>query len=1027
MKAKWICLAIACIMIISVQSYAGIPVSGVVNGTWTQGDTMDVVGDLFIVSGDTLTIEPAVVVKFMDYYRFYVYGLLLADGIASDSIYFTCDLIQNPNKWGGIRFSNADSLCSMSYCSIENGWAQNPEADGGGVYCSNSSPTLTHCAFRNNQANSLGGGIAIHNNSSPIMNNCFFSNNSSNNGGAIRIVNSSPAFRNSSISNNFSSNNGGGVFCDGNSSVQFVNCQINGNYAANEDGGGITCYNSSLTLDSCDVINNHLSGGYGDDGAGINSDNSNLILTDCNITGNYNSYWGGGIALYSNISLNMANCEISGNSANDRGGGITFYSSSDNIITDCTISHNSASNYGGGIHLYLSTIGLTNCEFSYNSAMVSGGGMYINRWWASMSNCTFIVNSAPGQYEGDGGGGIYVADYRGGMDLTNCIFEGNTAYRGGGIYGYSWSSNSTIDTCSFINNIADPQGGGAIYNSGANVSITECEFEGNQCTGYGGGISNSEASPNISRGIFEGNNASYGGAVSNYGGSPTIVRCTLYDNSANSGGGIACVSCSVAINSTIISSCSTGSGIYFGPGSNRTKVKYCDFYGNEPLDFSGSDIPSGLGQRVSTNVNGDSCDTFFNIFLDPLFVDAANGDFHLSWANDPIPDSTKSPCIDAGDPTLPHDPENTIADIGRYYYHQRIPPVADADGPYAGVMNEPLAFNGSGSQDLDGTIISYDWDFGDGNTGTGVNPSHAYANYGTFEVILTVTDDDGLTDKDTTTADIGSRPIADINGPYAGVLLDTTQFDGSGSQDLDGTIIYYHWDFGDGNTGTGVNPIHVYANYGTFEVILTVTDDDDLTGKDTTTVDIKSPPTANANGPYGGALPDTIQFDGSGSQDPDGTIISYEWDFGDGSTGTGEFPKHAYADTGTYQVVLKVTDDDSLTAKDTTSVSMRVGVEIWHLRNVPDKFELSQNYPNPFNPETAIWFDIPRAGQVSLRIYNVTGQLLRELADGHWEAGSYEVRWDGRDEVGREAASGVYFCRMKAVDFGKTIKMMLLR
>ncbi len=94
---------------------------------------------------------------------------------------------------------------------------------------------------------------------------------------------------------------------------------------------------------------------------------------------------------------------------------------------------------------------------------------------------------------------------------------------------------------------------------------------------------------------------------------------------------------------------------------------------------------------------------------------------------------------------------------------------------------------------------------------------------------------------------------------------------------------------------------------------------------------------------------------------------------------------------------------------------------------VPRKYELSQNYPNPFNPQTSIQFAIPQSGMLSLRIYNVTGQMIRELCDGHRQAGSYELRWDGRDEGGREVASGVYFCRLQVGDFGKTIKMVLLK
>lgn len=75
-----------------------------------------------------------------------------------------------------------------------------------------------------------------------------------------------------------------------------------------------------------------------------------------------------------------------------------------------------------------------------------------------------------------------------------------------------------------------------------------------------------------------------------------------------------------------------------------------------------------------------------------------------------------------------------------------VSPVADPNGPYSALVGEPVTFDGSGSVDADGTIVSYGWDFGDGGTGTGVAPSHAYAAAGIYSVTLTVTDNEGATD-----------------------------------------------------------------------------------------------------------------------------------------------------------------------------------------------------------------------------------------------------------------------------------------
>jgi hypothetical protein len=104
-----------------------------------------------------------------------------------------------------------------------------------------------------------------------------------------------------------------------------------------------------------------------------------------------------------------------------------------------------------------------------------------------------------------------------------------------------------------------------------------------------------------------------------------------------------------------------GGGIYI-EDSPDASITYGDFYNNEGGNFTGIP-PAYLGEIDTVNANGDSCDTYFNIFLDPVFVDSA--DFHLQVG---------SPCIDAGDPTSPLDPDSTIADIGAYYFHQNSAP-----------------------------------------------------------------------------------------------------------------------------------------------------------------------------------------------------------------------------------------------------------------------------------------------------------------------------------------------------------------
>ncbi len=98
-----------------------------------------------------------------------------------------------------------------------------------------------------------------------------------------------------------------------------------------------------------------------------------------------------------------------------------------------------------------------------------------------------------------------------------------------------------------------------------------------------------------------------------------------------------------------------------------------------------------------------------------------------------------------------------------------------------------------------------------------------------------------------------------------------------------------------------------------------------------------------------------------------------------------------------------------------------------HITGIPKTYQLFQNYPNPFNPETQIRYDLPVSGQVKLTIYNILGQKVKVLVDEIQDAGHKSVFWDGRDDGGREVASGIYFYKIKAQNYLKTKKMILLK
>ncbi len=95
--------------------------------------------------------------------------------------------------------------------------------------------------------------------------------------------------------------------------------------------------------------------------------------------------------------------------------------------------------------------------------------------------------------------------------------------------------------------------------------------------------------------------------------------------------------------------------------------------------------------------------------------------------------------------------------------------------------------------------------------------------------------------------------------------------------------------------------------------------------------------------------------------------------------------------------------------------------------NVPEQIALYQNYPNPFNPSTAIQFDLPEAVEVELTIYSLSGQRIATLMNENLEAGSYEVKWNGKDTFGNEVSSGIYLYQLKAGEKLFIKKMMLIK
>jgi large repetitive protein len=251
---------------------------------------------------------------------------------------------------------------------------------------------------------------------------------------------------------------------------------------------------------------------------------------------------------------------------------------------------------------------------------------------------------------------------------------------------------------------------------------------------------------------------------------------------------------------------------------------------------------------------------------------------------------------------------------------------------------ETVTFNAGASSDLDGIITGYNWNFGDGNSGSGVTAEHAYVANGTYRVTLIVTDDDGGTDsfvQNITITKYNAPPVpAFVYSPQEPTTTDYVEFDASGSNDpAPGLIRRYEWSWGDGNTSMLSMPrtSHRFIAAGTYNVTLTVMDD--LGAKARKSVQITVSPGQN-HPPVAVIYPSArsqesgkaVNFDGSASYDTDGTLAGYAWDFGDGGRAGFAIVSHAFILTDGLQrdftVTLTVTDDQGAASSATVTVTI---------------------------------------------------------------------------------------------------------
>lgn len=274
-------------------------------------------------------------------------------------------------------------------------------------------------------------------------------------------------------------------------------------------------------------------------------------------------------------------------------------------------------------------------------------------------------------------------------------------------------------------------------------------------------------------------------------------------------------------------------------------------------------------------------------------------------------------------------------------------PISNAGPDKTGTVGVALSFSGSLSSDPNGTIQSYSWNFGDGTSGSGVSVSKTYTVAGNYTVTLTVTDICNASHSDTASATIQNANQAPLVNAGPDQLNLTMPLSGNASVNLAGSAsddglpagstLTKTWSklsgpgavsFSNASSPITTASISLAGNY----VLRLSASDGSLTSSDDISITINAntcagntPPTANAGPDKTANVGAVVSFSGAASSDPGGSIASYSWNFGDGSSANGLSVSHSYAAAGNFTVSLSVTDNCGSVSSDGAIVTVSAG------------------------------------------------------------------------------------------------------
>jgi PKD repeat protein len=268
----------------------------------------------------------------------------------------------------------------------------------------------------------------------------------------------------------------------------------------------------------------------------------------------------------------------------------------------------------------------------------------------------------------------------------------------------------------------------------------------------------------------------------------------------------------------------------------------------------------------------------------------------------------------------PNGPRGTSCQI-EDMFRAAVPPVAAFDATMDWMT---VTVDASDSYDPEMQPLTYAWDFGDAVTGSDMVMTHTYLTPGDKTIVLTVTDTDGLADSTSQSVNPQMEPLPPVAIFSAVMDWMTVTVDAGDSYDQNTPpqTLTYAWDFGDLTfAGDLVTTTHTYATEGPYTIKLTVTNTVPLSAEATQPVNAVMPKPPVAGFSVSLTAHDTVLADATTlSNDPDGAIVEYAWNFGDGglATSVDSTATHTYAKAGTYTITLVVTDNDGLPSSPAT-------------------------------------------------------------------------------------------------------------